>query len=224
MTRAKDIDVSAGEYYHLYTRGVGKKNIFLDNRDYARFLFCLLYFQYNESFNNISGAVTRFLSSGSFTYQKRGDPDEENREVEIVAFVLMPNHIHITALELKDGGIARLMKRALGGYAKYFNTKYKVSGHLFQGAYNAVHIKDNTQLLHVSAYLHRNPRELRTWKNKEDQYRWSSFSDFVKKNRWGNLIKPEIILNQFLKKSEYHDFVNESTAKEKTKDPTKFEV
>ena len=214
MARAKDIDVSIGEHYHLYTRGVGKKDIFLDERDYVRFLFCLLHFQYTGDFNRISDSVTNFISTRSFGYKRRSAPDEKNREVEIVAFVLMPNHIHLIALEVNPGGIARMMHRVLGGYAKYFNTKYKVSGHLFQGAYNAVHIQNNNQLLYTSAYLHRNPRELPGWKSKEEQYYWSSFSDFIETNRWGNLIKPDIILEQFSKKSSYQKFVNESPAKD----------
>lgn len=214
MTRAKDIDVSVGEYYHLYTRGVGKKDIFLDDRDYVRLLFCMLHFQYNENFHKISGLVTNFLHHKSFKFGRRVAPEESNREVEIIAFVLMPNHIHIIALELNPGGIARMMQRALGGYAKYFNTKYKVSGHLFQGAYNAVHISNNTQLLHTTAYLHRNPRELHGWKNKEAEYEWSSLSDFIGANRWGKLLKPEIVLAQFSEKSTYHNFVNKSSAKD----------
>lgn len=213
MPRAKDIDVSIGEYYHLYTRGVGKKNIFLDNRDYVRFLFCILYFQYDENFYNVSGAVTRFLNTGSFSSPKTTVPQEDARDAEIVTFTLMPNHIHIIASEIKPGGIARLMKRALGGYAKYFNTKYNVSGHVFQGAYNAVHIEDNDQLLYVSAYVHRNPRELRGWKNREEKYPWSSFSDYIKTNRWGDLLKTGIILEQFDKKADYQIFVDESPAK-----------
>lgn len=213
MPRAKDIDVSVGEYYHLYTRGVGKKNIFFDNRDYARFLFCMLHFQYDENFYNVSTAVTRFLNTGSFSSLKIAVPQEDARDAEIVAFVLMPNHIHIIAREIKEGGIARLMKRALGGYAKYFNTKYKVSGHVFQGAYNAVHIEDNEQLLYVSAYVHRNPRELRGWKNREEKYPWSSFSDYTTINRWGNLLKTDIILEQFDKKAGYRTFVDESPTK-----------
>jgi len=213
MTRAKDIGIVPGEYYHLYTRGVGKKEIFLDDRDYVRFLFCLLHFQYNEDFYNASAAVTRFLNTGSFASREKNFLNEKNRAVELIAFTIMPNHIHLIASETKPGGIAHLMKRALGGYAKYFNTKYKVSGHVFQGAYNAVHIEDNDQLLYVSAYVHRNPRELRGWKNKESQYPWSSFSDFIAENRWDDLIKPGIILEQFTQKTEYHDFVKESAAK-----------
>lgn len=213
MPRAKDIDVSVGEYYHLYTRGVGKKNIFLDNRDYARFLFCILYFQYDKNFYNVSDAVTRYLNTGSFSSPKTAAPQENARDAEIVTFALMPNHVHLIVREVKEGGIARLMKRALGGYAKYFNTKYKVSGHLFQGAYNAVHIEDNDQLLYVSAYIHRNPRELRGWKNREEKYPWSSFSDYTKTNRWNDLLKTDIILDQFSNKSLYREFMNTSTAK-----------
>lgn len=29
---------ATGEYYHIYNRGVDKRNIFLDNKDYVRFL------------------------------------------------------------------------------------------------------------------------------------------------------------------------------------------
>ena len=170
MTRAKDVGIVTDEYYHLYTRGVGKKNLFLDNRDYVRFLFCLLYFQYTDDLHNVSDTVTRFLDTGSFASRKRIALDEGNRVTEIVAFTLMPNHLHIIAREIKQGGIAHIMKRTLGGYAKYFNAKYKVSGHVFQGAYNAVHIKNDDQLLYVSAYVHRNQRELRGWRNKENQY------------------------------------------------------
>lgn len=207
-----------GEYYHLYTRGVGKKDIFLDTRDYTRFLFCILYFQYDENFYNVSNAVTRFLNTGSFSSPKIATPREGMRDAEIIAFALMPNHIHIIAREIKEGGIARLMKRALGGYAKYFNAKYKTSGHVFQGAYNAVHIEDNDQLLYVSAYIHRNPRELRGWKNREEKYPWSSFSDYITTNRWENLLKTDIILEQFNKKSDYKTFVNESLAKSSPKE------
>jgi putative transposase len=216
MPRAKDIEVSVGEYYHLYTRGVGKKDIFLDDRDYARFLFCILYFQYDKTFYNISNWVTRFLNTGTFassSLKKEESPNKASPAVELVAFALMPNHIHLIVREIKEGGIAHFMKRVLGGYAKYFNAKYKTSGHVFQGAYNAVHIKDNEQLLYVSAYIHRNPRELRGWKNREEKYPWSSFSDYTTINRWSNLLKPEIILEQFSKKSPYRDFVNTSTAK-----------
>lgn len=213
MPRAKDIFIVPGEHYHLYTRGVGKKNIFLDDRDYARFLFGLLHFQYDENFYNPGEAVTRFLNTGTFSPPRKDAPQECVRMVELVTFALMPNHVHLIVREIKTSGIATYMKRSLGGYAKYFNTKYGASGHVFQGAYNAVHTEDNNQLLHTSAYIHRNPRELPGWKGREKKYPWSSLSDYIGENRWGILLRPEIILDQFSDKESYGVFIEGSSAK-----------
>ncbi len=137
----------------------------------------------------------------------------KDRYVELVSFCLMQNHFHLILKEEKEGGISFYMQRVLNGYTKYYNTKYQKSGHLFQGPYKAVHIQNNTQLLHVSAYIHRNPRELSVWFNKEDKYTYSSYQDFINENRWGKLLVLDVILEQFNDKKEYHDFVKTSSSK-----------
>ncbi len=136
-----------------------------------------------------------------------------NKTVELISFTFMPNHFHITACEVKEGGISKYMQRAQESYTKYFNAKYGKSGHLFQGPFQIVHIENNEQLLHLSAYIHRNPREINQWKNKENQYPWSSYQDYVNENRWGELLKREIILSQFSNIKEYEEFVETSGAK-----------
>lgn len=214
MTRAKDIAIAPGEYYHLYIRGVAKQNIFLDTRDYSRIIFLLLYFQSSAQIHNISRYITYFIKYKIFKLTK--DKEEEllkNRTVELVSFTIMPNHLHLIVHELTDGGIPQYMKKVLGGYAKYFNAKYKKSGHVFQGAYNATHIEKNEQLIYVSAYIHLNQREISNWKNKEHLYPWSSYQDYLGKNRWGEFLKPEIILEQFHNSSEYKKITEESGAK-----------
>ena len=125
----------------------------------------------------------------------------------------MPNHFHLTVKEVAEGGISQYMQRVLNAYTKYYNAKYNKFGHLFQGPYKIVHIEDNRQLLHLSAYIHRNPRELKKWRQKEDKYPWSSYQDYVFENRWGNLLSQNIISDQFESKHEYHNFVKTSTAK-----------
>jgi len=127
----------------------------------------------------------------------------------------MPNHYHFILRELAEGGIARYMQRVGDAYTKYFHAKYKQSGHMFQGRYRTIHIQDNEQLTHLSAYIHRNPRELKAWKGREAEYPWSSYQDYVKENRWGGLLAQEIILDQFegTKQSNYADFVKTSPAK-----------
>ena len=215
MARAKDITIVPGEHYHLYVRGVAKQDLFLDTRDYVRIIFLLLYFQSLAQIHNIGVTVTHFIKQGVFNV---GDKKEreilDNKNVELVAFTIMPNHIHLIVQELDEGGIPQYMKRVLGGYAKYFNIKYKKTGHVFQGSYNAVHIENNEQLLYVSAYIHLNQRELKTWRNKESEYPWSSYKDYVCKNRWKNFLTTKIILEQFKNPNEYKESVEESGAKE----------
>lgn len=140
----------------------------------------------------------------------------EGRMVELVAFCLMGNHYHLLVRELAEGGIARYMQRVGDAYSKYFNAKYQMPGHVFAGRYKAVHVQDNRQLMYLSAYIHRNPRELKGWKDMEDQYPWSSLTDYVNENRWGGLLAQEIILDQFegTRGSNYADFVKTNTAKE----------
>lgn len=101
----------------------------------------------------------------------------------------------------------------MNAYGKYYNTKYEKSGHVFQGAYRAVHIENDRQLLHVSAYIHRNAREIKQWYRKEDKYPWSSYQDFIGENRWEGLLLPENILGEFKDKKHYHEFVKTSPAK-----------
>ena len=137
----------------------------------------------------------------------------KKRKIELVAFCIMPNHFHLIVKELEEAGIATHMQRVLTAYSKYYNTKYEKSGHVFQGPYRAIHISDDPQLKYLSAYIHRNPRELVGWLNKVDKYQWSSYQDYIGENRWGDLLVPDIVLGQFKNKERYHEFVKMSTAK-----------
>ena len=64
--------------------------------------------------------------------------------------------------------------------------------------------------------MHRNPREIKEWKDKENNYPWSSYIDYFKENRWGGLLRKEIIENQFKDKSDYDSFVKNSGTKMET--------
>ncbi len=211
----RTISISIDEYYHIFNRGNNKQLIFLDNRDWIRFLFLIIYLQSPIVFQNFSRQVTYFVKNRAFNISKKDEKEIlSERYVKLVNFALMPNHFHLTVYELKEGGIARYMQRILCAYTKYFNTKYKKSGHLFQGPYKAVHIKDDKQLLYLSTYIHRNPRELLEWKNKEHLFLWSSYQDYIGKNRWDRLLFQDLILGQFKDKKEYGDFIKSSSAKE----------
>jgi putative transposase len=204
-----------GEYFHIFNRGNNKQNIFSGQKDWARLLFLILYFQSPVNFNNLGRQTSFFVKHRVFNiFDAVRKEVIEKRYVELISFALMPNHFHLILHELEKDGISRFMQRILNAYAKYFNAKYDKVGHLFQGPYKAVHIENNEQLLYLSTYIHRNPREIKDWRNREADYPWSSYQDYIIENRWDKLLMTDIITNQFSNKQEYRNFTKTSPAKD----------
>lgn len=211
----RKVKIVANEYYHVYNRGNDKRDIFLDEYDYARFLFLILFFQAPVSFLNIGRYVQHYVKHSVFNIEE--DMVQKiiaTRGCELVSFTLMQNHFHLLLHEVSGSGISGYMQRALNGYTKYFNARYNKSGHLFQGPFQAVHIETNEQLLYTSAYIHRNQREIAAYTNNEHGYPWSSYCDYVKDNRWGDLLAQQMLTEQFPKKDDYREFVDKSGAKD----------
>lgn len=201
------------ECYHIYNRGNRKQDLFRGEDDRARFLLSLLLFQHPDPPVQLNRIVRRYVQHSMLDI-----PEMTRRLVELVAFVLMPNHFHCMVREVQPGGISKYMQRFLNSYTKYFNTKYEQVGHVFQGPFQAVHIENDDQLLYCSAYVHRNPRELSGWRDREHEYPWSSFPDYIGANRWGMLLQPDIVLDQTGRGDRYRRFVAESRAKDRIMD------
>ncbi|KKU70587.1 MAG: hypothetical protein UX94_C0004G0051 [Parcubacteria group bacterium GW2011_GWA2_47_21] len=211
--------IAPGEIYHILNRGTDLKPIFLDERDFVRFLYLVLHAQSSLPLNNTVRSVAHYALSRQFSRRaSRVNEIVAKRVVTLIGFCLMPNHFHLIVREEKEGGMANYLHRIQNAYVKYFNTKYRRTGHLFQGAYKAVRVESNTQLLHLSAYVHKNPRGLKEWRAALPDYPYGSFTDYIKENRFGDLLDTEIISSQFKnKKVDYRKFVDSSTAKERDK-------
>lgn len=88
----------------------------------------------------------------------------------------MGNHFHLLLFQESDTqAITQLMRSVATAYSMYFNRKYKRFGHLFQSVYKASRIKDEAYLLHISRYIHMNPRSYK-------RYRWSSIAYYMGKD------------------------------------------
>lgn len=204
------LKAAPGEHYHICNRGVEKKIIFHNDADYFRFLFLILYFQSNTKFPQVGRSIKEFVKHRVLDNM---EDIVKKRIVELVVFCIMPNHFHLILRELEEGAISSYMQRVLNAYGKYYNTKYQKNGHVFQGPYRLIHVSGNSQMLHLGAYIHRNPREIKEWFGTEDEYPWSSYQDYIGENRWGNLLVQDIFLSQFKDKDTYRNFVETSPAK-----------
>jgi putative transposase len=211
-----------GEVYHIIIRGVEKRMIFMNDQDYWRGIFSLY------EFNNEAPVVirdkrkTRSKKTGR-SPASASFPEKENRKmlVEVLAFVFMPNHIHLLLRQEKEGGISRFLQKLNTGHAKYFNEKYKRVGPLFQGRFKAVHVENNEYLKTIFVYIHTNPLAIIEpgWKEKGigdakkskeflEDYRWSSYLDYL---GWDNFpsVTQRVFLEQiFDSKEEIRSFVD----------------
>ncbi len=142
--------LTTGEYYHIYNRGVDKRDIFNDNWDLERFKESI------KQFNQIEGVGSLEL------YQKRvRGLDSRSLSmseplVAIVAFCINPNHFHFILKQLVDGGIAKFLQKLQGGDTYYFNHKHDRSGSLFQGTYKSKLIHNDGYLRKIFGYTNQN--------------------------------------------------------------------
>lgn len=124
------------------------------------------------------------------------------------SYCLMSNHIHLQMQTINDP-IYKIMKQLNSYYAKYFNLRYDLVGHVFQGRYGAELIDSVEYELDVSKYIHLNPVEAHIV-DKPEEYRWSSYRAYVfgEKNKHVHTKK---ILSHFVQpaSSNYEKFVKE---------------
>lgn len=176
-----------GGYYHIYNRGVEKRDIFLDRDDYATFLN-LLKLYLSPPTNQNSTDIKR--SDLKMAYYNRKNL---YGFVELLAFCLMPNHFHLLVKQHVRNGIIDLMRCLSTSYVIYFNKKNERVGALFSGKYKAVLVTEDPYLLHLSRYIHLNPKEIgKDYRS----YDFSSYPDYLgkRKTHW---MMPEEVLGYF---------------------------
>ena len=167
------------EIYHIYNRGVEKRKIFPETHDYSRMVRNLY------KLNDKNAALHPRYQPKRNSARRKNLPREPL--VEILAFVLMPNHYHLALRQTTENGVVKFMQKLDVGYAMYFNKKNERVGPLFQGRFRATHIDTDEYLRNLLGYIHTNPVDLA--ENFQDRisekmdflekYRWSSFLDYV---------------------------------------------
>jgi len=169
----------AGGYYHVYNRGVEKRDIFLDEIDYS------VFFSY----------LREYLMPKIEGDKKSLDRHLKNYtdNVDLLCHCLMPNHFHLLLKQMEERTISELVSSLTIKYSMYFNKRYRRGGRLFQGVFKAVEVTSNEQLVYLTKYIHLNPGQENAL-----NYEHSSIGNYLGMltQPW---VKPEEILAYFSK-------------------------
>jgi putative transposase len=172
----RNVQFYEGGIYHVYNRGVDKRTIFQNDSDRKRFMKNV------ELFNN-----TNYRSNQSPFNVNINTSLPKQPYVRIMCYSLMPNHFHFQLEQLVEAGISTFMGRLANGYTKYFNTKHKRKGRLFESSFKAIEVTKNDYLLHLTRYIHLNSLGLIEpgWKE-NGILSWKSVSKFLKSYQWSS--------------------------------------
>ena len=205
-----------GNYFHIYNRGVDKRKIFFSENDYRRFLI-LLYIC-----NNTEPVDLRALFNKGLTFAEILSIKRKETLVNIGAYCLMPNHIHLLITPKKINGVSNLMQKLFTGYTMYFNKKNERTGRLFESTFKSNFIDRDEYLKYLFAYIHLNPIKLVEPEWKEigiknfdrakillEKYHWSSYAAYLDKSDRDPLLEKNAFPEYFHKGKEFSDFIDD---------------
>ncbi|HUT93697.1 MAG TPA: transposase [Thermoguttaceae bacterium] len=100
-------------------------------------------------------------------------------KVEVWAYCLMPNHVHLIVVPKTEDGLRRAIGEAHRRYTRRVNFREQWRGHLWQGRF-ASFVLDEPHLLACARYVELNPVRARL-ATAPSEYRWSSARAHIKR-------------------------------------------
>lgn len=95
-------------------------------------------------------------------------------KVDIHAWVMMTNHVHLLCTPRQVGAVSSMMQAQGRRYVRYFNHIYRRSGTLWEGRYKSCLVQEELYLMEVYRYIELNPVRAGMVAFPEE-YRWSSY-------------------------------------------------
>ena len=168
--------------YHVVSRSIAGYKIFNSNSDYSRMVKLLYYYQIQNPPTKFSMfSLLKGTQKFGFNQYFRTVSKDYKKIVEIIAYCLMPNHIHFVLKQLKERGISIFMSNILNSYTRYFNILHKRKGPLWESRFKHILVTKDEQLLHLTRYIHLNPFSAKLVENPE-LWKYSSYLEYIKPN------------------------------------------
>lgn len=178
MSWIRKYPLVSDEIYHIISRSIAGYQIFNTPNDYLRFIDALKFYKFKMSYK-FSKFRKLSLKSQKEIFQQIS-PNWRNQIVQLIAYCLMPTHIHLILKQLLENGIPIYMNNLLNSYTRYFNTLHSRKGPLWESRFKNIIINDDQQLLHLTRYVHLNPSSAGLADNPE-KWLFSSYHEYIGK-------------------------------------------
>ena len=174
----RKIPLVTWQVYHILSRSIAEYKIFNSQEDYLRMQQLLEYYQVenNQKFSDF--IVSRGVTRGNFYNYLEKINKNKKELVQIIAYCLMPTHLHLILKQLKKDGISKYIGNILNSYTRYFNMKHKRKGPLWEAKFKNILMDSDEQLLHLTRYIHLNPATALIVK-KPEEWEYSSYKDYL---------------------------------------------
>lgn len=116
--------------------------------------------QYYHVINRANGRLSIFENKRDYRlFEEILEETKELFEIDLLAYVLMPNHWHLVLSPRKDGEMGLFMHRLTNSHTRKFHavTKTNGAGHLYQGRYKSFLVDTDKYILSLIKYVERNP-------------------------------------------------------------------
>lgn len=131
---------------------------------------------------------------------------KDKYKLSILAYCLMPNHVHFVAIPNDKDSLAKTFNTCHMRYAQLFNKKNNMGGHLFQDRFYSC-ILDKKHLYYVVRYVENNPVRSKLVEKPLD-WKWSSTRHHINNEK---SILTLVEINEYINISDWERYLKEDS-------------
>jgi putative transposase len=151
-------DLYPGGIYHVFTKSIAGYTVFNRAEDFLRVKNAFCYYRITDPPRKLSHSLRlNDVDPENFRQEILRLSSQQKRIVQIIAYCIMPTHLHLILKQNEENGIVVFMGNVLNSYSRYFNTLHDRKGPLWEGRFKNVPVENDEQLLHLTRYIHLNP-------------------------------------------------------------------
>jgi putative transposase len=171
----RNVALTTNETYHVYTHTIDNITAFTTAHYYDRMVGSLRFYLKKQQPCKFSWLRHPSYSAKAQEYLSF---DRSENHVDVIAYCLMPNHLHLILRQLTENGIRDFMSSVLRSYSLYYNTRNKRKGPLWERRFESIHVDDDSYLLHLTRYVHLNPVS-KSLVDRPEDWKWSSYNEYL---------------------------------------------